>query len=286
MLPNPYTPGDIVNVKTFADQLYGYYDHDLRIQLEKHALGSIFLQFCTYLTGSKSQWFLSPNYYETNIREQGRDAEGNLLYWQRVRDSEGNEALVIGITPTNEPYYPRAKSYMEGIYYTLRDFCNDTRNLGLTGAWRNIMECDAKKQNLRLLGYKLLMWAILGGIVKSLLDMWRDERKKDKSPYTVKRIMEDEGFNIVYKAVNGSAATFNLVEAFGGNVIDSEPPAFAVMTNMINSTIKVGKSAVTGNDFGKSLESWIYTNSAAYRSTSEIFRGIGKMSRATQNTLD
>lgn len=175
---------------------------------------------------------------------------------------------------------------MEGIYYTLRDFCNDTRNLGLTGAWRNIMECDAKKQNLRLLGYKLLMWAILGGIVKSLLDMWRDERKKDKSPYTVKRIMEDEGFNIVYKAVNGSAATFNLVEAFGGNVIDSEPPAFAVMTNMINSTIKVGKSAVTGNDFGKSLESWIYTNSAAYRSTSEIFRGIGKMSRATQNTID
>ena len=175
---------------------------------------------------------------------------------------------------------------MEGIFYTLRDFFKDVNELGIGGAWKNIMECDVKKQNIRDLGYKLMMWIILGGIVKSLLDMWRDERKKDKSPYTIKRVMEDEGFNIVYRAINGSAATFNLVEAFGGSVIDSEPPAFAVITNGINSSIRLGKSAVTGNDFGKSFESWLYTNFAAYRSTSEIFRGIGKMSQATQNTIN
>lgn len=284
-LPEPYTPNEIVNLKTFADRLYGYYDHDSRIQLEKHALGSIFLQFCTYLTGSKTQWFLSPDQYETNIREQGKDAEGNLLYWQRVTDSEGNPTLTIGTTPTDAPYYPTSKSYMEGIYYTLRNFCRDVKNVGTSGAVHNIMECKAKQQNLRALGYKLAMWVLLGGIVKSLLDMWKDERKKDKSPYTVSKALADEGFNIFYRGVNGSGAAFNLIEAFGGDVISSEPPAFGMMVNMVNSTFGVGKAAVTGNDFGKSLESWIYTNSAAYRSTSELWRGLSKIGKAADNTV-
>jgi len=31
LLPEPYTPQEIVTLKSFSDRLYGYYDHDLKI---------------------------------------------------------------------------------------------------------------------------------------------------------------------------------------------------------------------------------------------------------------
>ena len=279
-LPEPYAPKEIVVLKSFADRLYGYYDHELRIQAEKHALGSLFLQFSTYLTANKTQWFLSPKEYETNIRKQATDADGNLLFWKRVIDINGEESLIPVPESELEPNDPRepvmdvAKSYMEGIFYTLRDFCRDTKNLGLVGAWKNVQDCDAKRQNLRLLAYKLLMWAILGGIVKTLLSMWKENRKKDKSPYTLGRAISDEGFNMVYRAINGSADNFNLLNVFGGNIMDSEVPAYATAANFVKSTWKAGKNIVTGNEIGKSLDAWIYTNSAAYSSTSGLWRGL------------
>lgn len=56
------------------------------------------------------------------------------------------------------------------------------------------------------------MWLIIGGIVKSLLSMWKEHRKKDKTPYTISRALQDEGFDLFYRAMNGSLATFNLID--------------------------------------------------------------------------
>lgn len=33
---------------------------------------------------------------------------------------------------------------MEGIYYTLRDFCRDVKSLGFSGAVHNIKDCEVK----------------------------------------------------------------------------------------------------------------------------------------------
>lgn len=290
-LPDPYTPREMVALKSFADRLYGYYDHELRIQAEKHALGSLFLQFSTYLTGNKTQWFLSPREYDTNVRRQAINADGKLLWWKRVTDVNGEENLIqvteeeLDKNDPREPVMEVAKSYMEGIFYTLRDFCSDVKNLGIVNAWGNIMDCNAKRENIRLLGYKLLMWMIIGAAIKTLLSQWKEHRKKDKSPYTISRAIDDEGFNIFYKAVNGSLDNFNLLKAFGGDVIESEPPVFATAANFVRSTWKAGSNIATGEGVRKSLDSWIYTNSAAYRSLSGLLRGLQKTYEATNNSL-
>lgn len=286
LLPEPYTPQEIVNLKSFSDRLYGYYDHDLKIQAEKHALGSLFLQFCTYLTANKTQWFLSPEQYDTNVREQAVNSEGKLLYWKRTIDENGEPKFEITDEITDEPVIEIKKSYMEGIYYTLRDFCRDVKSLGFSGAVHNIKDCEVKQQNLRLLAYKLTMWLIIGGIVKSLLSMWKEHRKKDKTPYTISRALQDEGFDLFYRAMNGSLATFNLIDQFGGKVVDSEPPAFAVATNMVNSTFKFGKNMIKGNEFGESLDSWIYANSSAYRSANALIQGVKKARNAVNNSVE
>lgn len=286
LLPEPYTPQEIITLKSFSDRLYGYYDHDLKIQAEKHALGSLFLQFCTYLTANKTQWFLSPDQYETNVRQQAVNSEGKPLYLKRVLDDNGDPQFEVTDEVTTEPYYIIKKSYMEGIYYTLRDFCRDVKSLGFSGAVHNVKDCEVKQQNLRLLAYKLTMWLIIGAIVKSLLSMWKEHRKKDKSPYTISRALQDEGFDLFYRAMNGSLATFNLIDQFGGKVVDSEPPAFAVATNMVNSTFKFGKNMIKGNEFGESLDSWIHANSAAYRSVHELVKGVKKARAAINNSAE
>lgn len=285
-LPYPYTPQEIVTLKSFSDRLYGYYDHDLKIQAEKLSLGSIFLQFCTYLTANKTQWFLSPELYETNVKVQKTNAEGKPLYWKRITDENGEPYLIVTDEVTDEPCYVTKKSYMEGIYYTLKDFCADVKSLGFRGAISNIRDCEAKQQNIRLLAYKLLMWLVIGAIVKSLLSMWKKERKKDKSPYTISRALQDEGFDLFYRAMNGSLATFNLIDQFGGKVVDSEPPALAVASNIVQSTFKFGKNMIKGNEFGESLDSWIHANSAAYRSVHELVKGVKKARAAINNSAE
>lgn len=103
------------------------------------------------------------------------------------------------------------------------------------------------------------MWAILGNIVKWLIAMWGDERDKDTSPKTISKAIEDGLYDINTRGFIGSFADFNLLSAFGGEILNSEPPMVAMTTNLLTST--------WGTVFGdRTVESWLKTNVSAYRS--------------------
>lgn len=275
-LPSPYTPLEITTIKTFADRMYGYYDQETRMQLEKTALGAIFLQFSTYITATKAKWMLPKGTYHTNERVQRKDENGKPLYWKIDKDANGNPIYIPTTENTGEPIMDVGETYMEGIMWTLVDFYKDAKNLGVRKAWGNIMDIKVKQQNLRSLAYTIFMWAILGNIVKWLIAMWGNERDKDTSPKTISKAIEDGLYDINTRGFIGSFADFNLLSAFGGEILNSEPPMVAMTTNLLTST--------WGTVFGdRTVESWLKTNVAAYRSIRSFTQGVYE---ATQTSVE
>lgn len=278
-LPLFYTPNEVTVIKSFADRMYGYYDHDIRMQLEGTALGSIFMQFSTYLTSLKTTWLLPGGFYDNGTRKQKVDENGNLMYWEEEVDENGNKRYIPTANSTsktgipNSPILDTGQSYMEGIFYTLYEFYNDFKTSGLSRAITSIKENDVKTQNLRLFGYQLVMWIIIGNIVKYLLSLWTQKRKEDTSPYTKTRVLGDGVFNIFNRAVQGSFSNFNIISAFGGNILNSEPPMIGMATKMFTSSYRT----ITE---GRSLDYWLKTNISAYRSLSGFTEGIEKYNEA------
>lgn len=270
-LPMPYTPKEVVFIKSQADQMYGYYDHDIRMQVEKTALGQIFMQFSTYLTALKTQWFKSKKLYDSPERVQAIDEKTGLpLYWKEDKDADGNTIYILTTEVTDTPYMVQGQTYMEGIFYTLYDIYKDCKAFRFRKAFSDAWNLKYKRQNLMSLSYQILMWVVIGNIIKYLLSLWGDQRKNKKEPNTVFKAIKDQGFSTLQRALNGSLASYNLIDAFGGNILSSEPPMIGMATKMFTSTSKV----LTGD---KNLDYWFKTNVAAYRSVGSLITGLQKV---------
>ena len=277
-LPLPYTPKEINIIKSFADRMYGYYDHDVKMQAERTALGMVALQFATYLTAMKTQWFASPGMRDSLKRVHKTDEDGNLLYWKEEKDDEGNTIYVPTTEDTGDPITELGQTYMEGIFWTVYEFFQDIGRLGIPGAINHIKELDIKKQNLRSLAYQLFMWMILGSIIKYLLSLWKENRKADKSPYTIQKALGDEVHSVASRAIIGSLDNFDILDAIGGNILNREPPMIGMATNMATST---WDTAFGDKTFGQ----WLKTNVSAYRSIASFVEGVQKTYGAVENTI-
>lgn len=277
-LPSPYTPEEIITIKSFSDKMYGYYDHDIRMQAEKTLLGTLMLQFSTYLTSAKTIWFLKPGAYDQGIKRQAIDDKTGLpLFWKDGVDADGNSTHILTTEDTGEPYIITGKGYMEGIFWTLQDIYEDLKKGGVKEIWKSIKDTPVKQQNLKLLAFQLGMALIIASITKYLLNLWKEQRKSDLSPYTMGKAMGDQAFNMVNKSVTGSLANFDLVSTFG-NIADTEPPAIGILTNFFSST----NNAMFGD---QTWGSWAKTNFGIYRSFGGLIEGIGKIGTATENTI-
>jgi len=62
-LPQAYTNKEARSIKSFADQLYGYYNHEDKMLLNSYLLGSLFTQFRTYWSSLKNRWYLKGSVY-------------------------------------------------------------------------------------------------------------------------------------------------------------------------------------------------------------------------------
>lgn len=277
-LPSPYTPEEIITIKSFSDRMYGYYDHDIRMQAEKTLLGTLMMQFSTYLTSAKTVWFLKPGAYDQGIKRQAIDDKtGKPLFWKDDLDADGNTIHILTTEDTGEPYTVTGKGYMEGIFWTLNEAFDDFKKGGIKELWKNWKETPVKMQNMKLLAFQIGMATLIAGITKYLLGLWKDNKKSDLSPYTIGRAMEDQAFNMVSKSLTGSMANFDIVSTFG-SIADTEPPSIGIMSNFFTST--------GGVMFGdKTFGSWAKTNFGIYRSFGGLVEGVGKIGAATENTI-
>jgi hypothetical protein len=72
-LPRMYMQAEMQALKDFSDRVFGSYDHDVRMQVEKTFMGMMFMQFKTYLSATKDLWLMQPGGYNLGAMEQRVD---------------------------------------------------------------------------------------------------------------------------------------------------------------------------------------------------------------------
>lgn len=220
-LPQAYTFNEANALKSFGDQLYGYYNHEDQMLLKSYLLGASYTQFRAWWSSLRDRWWLAPGVYSrTDGRyEQGvipvekKDGNGNI-----IKDENGNPIIEekpayvryfvdeatgqpTGWELTDEntevPYIVWKGDYKEGMGRTflngLASVFNGDANTPLSekcikfvkGNWDPNANPDVQKvrlTNMQLMAHDLLLWAIIGaGLGMLLSNLLKEQRRRDRN---------------------------------------------------------------------------------------------------------
>lgn len=211
------TSRELNSIKADADMLFGSYSKKDKLQASQTILGSLLLQFKTWLSSVKHQyWF--------NGKGKNSDTRGK------------NIVTEIGKTPEGKPIYgvKWESSYHEGIFNTLiwlgTELSSSTPNNfynRLKDAWNNLSVAEKKTKTTNL---KRLLSHILALLLIKLL---QDHIFEKNNRYS----------KILYNSVK-DAFFFN---AFGFVVDDSNPfPSMTLVSDLISKSMLVGSQSLEG----------------------------------------
>lgn len=273
-LPLPYTSKQILAMKHFSDSVFGYFDHEQKAMLERNAITSLFSQFKTYLTAGRTMWFLAPdNYNKGDITQAIDESSGKPMYLEIKKDSDtGEEYLSPTTNVTDIPMMVVGDSYMEGIWFTLRDLIIDTKNLGIKEAWSNIKNSPIKSGNIKLVAWHIAIGFILVAILKALQEAYKEYTKNDKitNGNCVAAVLRDQVTINMLKNLTGACQDANIFQSLGDVSINAEPASIGILTTLATST---GQTL-----FGdKTLEGWLNSNVGMYRSFKELSSGLNEL---------
>lgn len=74
-----YTTYEMIGIKDYSDRTFGFYDHETKMQEERTFVGMLLMQFQTYLSATKSVWFMAPGLYNMGNRVQATDEQSGKL---------------------------------------------------------------------------------------------------------------------------------------------------------------------------------------------------------------
>lgn len=276
-LPEAYTNRDARNIKSFADQLYGYYNREDQFLLKSMLLGAQFTQFRTYWSSLKNRYFLRGGVYSNGGWEQAKDKDGNLMYKKFNLDENGRLISVELVTEdTGEPYIIWKGSYQEGIAVTLKEcltaLFDPNSDLPLKERAINILHgktgnenedvIRARVTNLKLFAHDMAIWLIVGMLIGYLLTKWlKQQEKEDKNKklgFADLTLRSAE--SILVSSLVASTQDLGAVKDLISPLTDWTPPSFRLMKNIWDD----GCNVITGD---KSLTKAIVENFAVARQT-------------------
>ena len=239
-LPFAYTQDEVLAIKTLSDLVYGYYDHDGRMQAEKTFMGALLGQFKTFLSATRNAYLLEPKNYGLAGRVQAKNDNGDLLWYKDIVDDNGETKTIVTTENTGVPVETWADRYLEGIFYTLKDAWREFKSGGLKGVRDNIWNEDTgvKKSNLKRLGHDLMLWLLLGALGQYLIRLWAEAREEDRDPLnpTMSRAMEDTVFSLFQRGFTNSFGDVTPINTMLSLVNNSEPVSIGYLSTVFNNT--------------------------------------------------
>lgn len=298
-LPKAYTNQQSEAYKNIADDAYGYYNNEKKAMIHALLIGKAFMQFKTYFSGKKNQYFMPGGVkvkgsYEhaemTVLDENGNqvveklfsyiDEDGMQRIARRHIDENGNETFIDDEAPEGYsiiqkekciPFYAWKGRYQEGIMLTLAKLFALRTDLGSWSAAYDYYANNedetvraAFNQNMKQLFTDISTAIIVGGFIsKFLMGGLVDDMEKDKE---IDSIAKDCAYIIMRCFANSSldANMFSFIGSF-----------FGTWTPMsITWTMDVTKDLgmfMTGN---KSATSVFTDNISVLRQFKNTFNGI------------
>lgn len=110
-LPKPYTSQQSESIKNVGDDTYGYYSQEKKALIHLKWAGNLFMQFKTYFSGKKNQYFIPGGVKLRGYYTHGKDDDGNYLY--EVVVNENGEDIVYTMSKDKD-----GKLYLDGNEFT------------------------------------------------------------------------------------------------------------------------------------------------------------------------
>lgn len=240
-LPRAYTNKQAESMKSLGDDIYGYYSHEKKSLIMSTTIGSLWLQFKTYWSGKKNQYLQSGGVRLRGNWEQYEE-NGEKYYYQV--DDNGNVLFdePPTTTETSAPVIQWKGQWQEGIILTLADMAKNMWNAGLVDSkgihlsalkdgWDSKWNNDdanlqlAYRNNIKQVGYDLMMFIIGGCIMAALLGDWLDELKDPKNKDFIQGLGVAAA-NVAVMSVRNSFLDFNTWDSVGGALSSWTPFSF------------------------------------------------------------
>lgn len=298
-LPKAYTNQQSEAYKNIADDAYGYYNNEKKAMIHALLIGKAFMQFKTYFSGKKNQYFMPGGVkvkgsYEhaemTVLDEDGNqvneklftyiDSDGIQRIARRHIDKNGNETFIDDEAPEGQtiiakekciPFYAWKGRYQEGIMLTLAKLAAMWKDLGsFSAAYRYYAYNEDETiraafiQNMRQLKTDILTFVLVGGVVANyMFGSLVDEMEKDKD---IDPLAKDCMYIIMRCFANSS---------LDANMFSSISTVLCTWTPMsITWTMDVTKDLSLFVSGDKKLESVFTDNISVLRQFKNSFNGI------------
>lgn len=242
-LPKAYSNQQSEAYKNIADDVYGYYSHEKKALIHAMLVGKLFMQFKTYFSGKKNQYFLPGGVRLRGEYKHLTDDNGHLIY--SYTDTDGIESYCVlnedgrYINPTTDaevshervvPFYGWKGQYQEGVLVTIFNILSEAMNnkISLKNASKIYTENadegvrNAYRTNMRQVQSDLLISLLIGALLAGLLrEMYNDIKTDDDVP----SIAKDAAY-ILSRAVSNAALDANIVKTILSTSTDWNPLTF------------------------------------------------------------
>lgn len=194
-LPSAYTVAEKRNIKSSADSLFGYMDHENAFAARHKFVGKLIFQFKSYFSSTRERFFLEGTDKSPKGEwKQKTDENGNLLYLKLVVDENGNEYLEETTEVTDIIAQEWTGRFIEGMVNSTIYYFKYLYNYYLKHNKDYELEYkDYRKRNAK----ELLadsMWTALLALLFSLLMKDKESKGEEYDPF-VKNILRQSLIN-------------------------------------------------------------------------------------------
>lgn len=260
-LPMAYLPREIQAIKNFADLLYGHYDDESKSLINDMFLGSMFMQYKTYITSRVEQWTMTPGIYNTELLQHAVDPiTGEKLYKINTGETDEDGLPVIEIKPKSkiENFDELQKQNkieacmewkgipMEGMARSYVKFAKDMSHWN----WQDIKEKwdnPVEKNNILIGLHDCLLMSLMMMLMTAIFGLafegeWTTDRDK------IARAMRDNGWgpSFMYNVAYGSFNDFPFWQSLNSMFGDFNPSMVTSMKRIVENSgaVILGKKSV------------------------------------------
>ena len=237
-LPAAYTSQERDSLKSFANMMYGYYDHEDKSLINHVFFGAMWLQFKTYMSSIKNKYLLKGGEYQQGKYVHKKDENGNLLYQIITETPEGREIQITtdGSNPNAVPVWDWQGRYMEGIFMSILHGVKEVNEFGWKESWARLSEEEkyVRLKNFQMFAYDMLMWSIWSILMAMLIKQFTKERNKARRQEDVDLITraQDDVVDIINSSLLGSVNDFFVWQVASETIFNLQPPAFTAAKKM------------------------------------------------------
>ena len=245
LLPQALSPQETLNVKQFADDLYGNYDEETKSIVQKQTLGSLFFQYKTYGLAQFAQWFAEPGYTNTLAWVNVVDKNGEKIVKVPVYSSDG--FVVHGEFEEKPESEVTEEEWKKGAFYWVQLSGNEFTGKLQTDylLMTHLFTMDSKEFNdfwndhplYRSQLYMTMLDLFELMLISLLLRLFWDT--KEEPIYK-----QDFLARWTYGVLSGAAEDGPLFQTFQAIVGDGTPPVLGMLQNYV----RTANSVIAGNN--------------------------------------